>query len=89
MSEHTPLSVNKTVQLDQMIQDPRYTSIIGPSYNTIKEILNEVQRAICNENNLDKIAPTVLAIKNIDDTMLLFKSAYEVRKSQEKQKQDK
>jgi hypothetical protein len=85
MSEHTPLSVPKTVHLDRLIQDPRYINVIGPSYDSIKEVLNEIQRAICNENNIDRIAPTVMAIKNIDDVFVLFKANYDLKQSKEKQ----
>lgn len=87
MIEHTPLSVRKTVQLDAALKDPRFVASIGSAYPDIREVLTDIQRAVITPDNIDKIGPTILAMKHIDDIFLLFKAAYDLKQSQEKQKQ--
>jgi hypothetical protein len=87
MSEHTPLSVPKTVQLDAALNDPRFVASIGSAYPDIREVMTDIQRAITTPDNIDKIGPTILAMRHIDDIFLLFKAAYDLKQSQEKQKQ--
>lgn len=87
MSEHTPLSVPKTVQLDAALADPRFVASIGSAYPDIREVMTDIQRAITTPDNIDKIGPTILAMRHLDDVFLLFKAAYDLKQSQEKQKQ--
>ena len=87
MTEHTPLSVPKTVQLDAALKDPRFVASIGSAYPDIREVMTDIQRAITTPENVDRVGPIILALRNMDDVFLLFKAAYDLKQSQEKQKQ--
>lgn len=87
MSEHTPLSVPKTVQLNAALSDPRFVASIGSAYPDIREVMTDIQRAVTTPDSRDTIGATILAMKHIDDVFLLFKAAYDLKQSQEKQKQ--
>ncbi len=87
MSEHTPLSVPKTVALDRALNDPRVVNAIGSAYPDIREVMTDIQRALTTPENRDNIGATILAMRHIDEIFYAFKAKYDLKQSQEKQKQ--
>ena len=60
--------------MEGLLNKPHLCRMVARNSPELKEILHQVMLDIANEDNRDKVGPTVLAIKNILDTFALFEA---------------
>jgi hypothetical protein len=77
-------SIDLTVHLEFLLSDDALCKRIAVTHPDIDKIFTEVQRAACNESNRDNVGPTILALKQISDVLLLFKAKGDVLNSSKK-----
>jgi hypothetical protein len=69
-----PLSVPQTVHMDDLLSDKTCCKNIASHYPDIERILMQIQRDVVTEENRDSVGPTLLALKHVQDTFLLFQA---------------
>jgi len=68
----TKLSVPETVGMKELLEDSSLCKSIARIKDGIKNIICQVQLDIANEDNRDTVGPTIVALKNFQDILLLF-----------------
>lgn len=69
-----PARVDETAQLNALLDDPQVVVEISKAYGSIERVLLQVQRYLVTEENRDSVGPTLLAMKNIDSFLIMFKN---------------
>lgn len=72
MADHSKLSVPKSIHMEKLLQDGTLCKNVATFGEDLSRILSQIQTDICTEENRDIIGPTVLALKHVQDTLLLF-----------------
>ena len=80
------LSVPPSVHMAALLEQKYICKDIARAFPSIKEVLNQVQYDITTEENRDTVGPTILAMKNILDIMMVFKTKGDVYIQQEDNK---
>ena len=78
------LSVEPSVHMMELINDSAIAKNISTIYPTLREILFQIGIDITNEENRDKVGPTILAIGHVLDVLTVFAAQGEKLISQEK-----
>ena len=66
------LSVPTTVGMSELLNDPVICKNFFRSAESLKQVICQVQLDIANEENRDTVGPTIVALKNFLDILLLF-----------------
>lgn len=72
-----PDAVTSVGIMDLLKQD-HVCRMIARNFPELRLILIEIQLGITNETNRDEVGPTILALKKIHDTLLLFQARGQV-----------
>jgi hypothetical protein len=82
----TGLSVSASVHMTALLEKAHVCKAISRSYDSLREVLMQLQCDITTEDNRDTVGPTILAMKHINDILLVFKTKGDVFIQQEEQK---
>lgn len=85
----TKLSVPQSVGMQELLEDPSLCKGIARNKEGIKSIICQIQLDISNEDNRDIVGPTIIALKNLQDMILLFAAKGDVLLHKEKEKDNK
>lgn len=87
--EASKLSVPSSQHMIALLNKSHVCKSIARAAPDIKEVLLQIQLDISNEKNKDTIGPTIVALKNIHDILLLFVAKGELILSKEKESDNK
>jgi len=83
------LSVPESVGMKELLEDTSLCKGIARNKEGLKSIICQIQLDIANEDNRDIVGPTIIALKNLQDIILLFSAKGDLLISQEKEKENK
>ena len=83
------LSVPPSVQMLELLEEGHICKTVSRAFPDLQKILFQIQLDITNEENRDKIGPTILGLKHVHEMLLVFRAKGDLLIKQENQKDAK
>jgi len=83
ITEKLSVSVPPSLQMNDLLNEGHTCKVVSRAFPELQKILLQTQLDITNEDNRDKVGPTILGIKHIYDMLLVFKTKGDLLLSQE------
>lgn len=72
-----------------LLEKPHYTMMVARNYDLLRDILLQIQLDVVTEDNRDKVGPTILGLKHVQDILLMFQAKGNVLIAEERREDNR
>lgn len=85
MADKPVLSVPPSLHMSELLGDRTLCKNVATIHADLERVLGQIQRDIVTNENRDTVGPTLLALKHVQDILMLFKTKGDMIITQENQ----